>query len=94
LYPSKRANISDTILSAGFANKIVAITKAGFEDGVGTFALILVSVDAVLDFLGGVAEEMVCLALHQSNSSILKKEPLNHLAPLIIILEAELERFS
>ena len=52
------------------------------EDAVQTARLVHVSIHAVLDALGGVAGEMVRLALHGTDACVLEEEPVVRLVVL------------
>ena len=52
------------------------------QDAVQAASLVLVTGNAVFDFLGGVAKKVVRLALHGSDASVLEEEPVVHFVAL------------
>ena len=52
------------------------------KDAVQPPCLILVSINAVIDLLGGISEEVVCLSLHGSDARVEEEEPVVDLVRL------------
>lgn len=83
--PTPVGNIGNGNMVANQVSRL-GLSKVLVKNAVQSAGLIHIAVDAVLDFLWGIAGEVVCLALHGANTCVLEEEPVGHLVVLTCAL--------